>query len=118
MPSYLSSGGLGGMNRNGSCCCDDNSMDRNSAIFFNQLATKLLEMSKSFQERLEEARKNCNQQQAGFLFASIDTPQMAISVGTEYIIYVQRFGPPPNGKFPPEKLAQIRMEFNIPSSSI
>ena len=108
---------MGGMKRNGSCC-DDNSMDLNTAFFFNQLATKLLEMSQSVQERLEAARKNCNQQQSGFLFASIDTPQMAISVGTEYILYVQQFGPPPNGKFCPEKLQQIRIEHNIQSCSI
>jgi hypothetical protein len=113
MPSYLSSGRLGLMNRSGGCC-DDNSIDRNSAIFFNNLASKLLEMTHSFEKRIEDIKKNCGGQSArGFLFASIDTPQMNISIGSEYVIYVQRFGPPEKGKFDKCKLDIIRKELKL-----
>lgn len=117
MPSFLHSGRLGSMNGNG-YCCDDNSIDRNSAIFFNNLASKLLEMTQSFEKRIEDIKKNCGGQSAkGFLFASIDTPRMNITVGYEYIIYVQRHGPPENGKFDLCKLDIIRNEMkqNEPS---
>lgn len=119
MPSFLSSGRLGMMNQNDGCCCDDNSIDRNSALFFNNLALKLLEMSRSFEERIEQVKKNCGDKQvSGFILVSIDTPQMAISVGSEYVIYVQRYGPPPEGKFDPEKLTKIRTELNIQNETL
>lgn len=96
------------------CCCDG-SIDKNSALFFNQLASKLLEMSESIEARIETIKKNCNSsgQSSGFLFASIDTPQMSISVGGEYVVYVQRHGPPVNGKFDSCKLDAIRKELNV-----
>ena len=92
---------------NGNCI-----IDKNSAMFFNTLSLKLLEMSETVEKRIEVIKKNCNENQRanGFLFASIDTPQMNISVGSEYVIYVQRYGPPPNGKFEPAKLELIRKE--------
>lgn len=112
MPSFLSSGPMGMMAAR-SCCCDDSSIDRNSALFFNNLANKLLEMSQAFEDRIEKLKNDCGKTQAnGFLFASIETPAMQISVGGEYVIYVQRFGPPPLGKFDPVKLDAIRAEIN------
>ena len=92
----------------------DGSIDKNSALFFNTLASKLLEMSKTIEDRIEDIKKNCNKERArGCIFASVDTPHMNISVGAEYFIYVQRYGPPPNGKFEPEKLAIVRAELEI-----
>lgn len=114
MPSFLSSGPMGMTAARSNCCCDDSSIDRNSAIFFHNLANKLLEMSQSFEDRIEKIKKDCGNRQAnGFLFASIDTPSMQISVGAEYILYVQRYGPPPKGKFCPEKLKLLRQELGI-----
>ena len=108
--------GGGGGSDNG-CCCVDNSIDRNSALFFTKLADKLLEMSKSVEARIEEIRKNCNKPTAsrGFLFASIEVPTMTIAVPQEYLEYIRRHGPPPKGKFEPLKLHLIRIEFGIPS---
>jgi hypothetical protein len=125
MPSYIRSGGgymSGGGGGGGSdgCCCVDNSIDRNSALFFTKLADKLLEMSKSVEARIEEIRKNCNNptQSRGFLFASIEVPKMTIAVNQEFFEYVRRHGPPPKGKFEPLKLHLIRIELGIPSEYV
>lgn len=109
MPSYL----LGGSS-NSSGCCTDNSLDRNSAIFFNNLATKLLDMSKAIQKRMDDlANKVCAPQQAGFLFANIETPPMLLGIKQEFMEYIKRYGPPTKGKFDPEKLSIIRAELGI-----
>ena len=112
MPSYIVVAGRGGYD--GNPCCKDNSVDRNSAIFFNTLANKLLEMSKTIDARMTElANKVCEPVSKGFLFASIDTPQMVLGVKYEYVEYIKRHGPPINGKFDPEKLEAIRIELGI-----
>lgn len=115
MPSYLfgkfASAGAGGAD---GCCCTDNTLDRNSAVFFNNLATKLLDMSKAIEKRMEElANKATPQPQSGFLFAKIDTPVMALGVKMEYIEYIKRYGPPIKGKFDEEKLEELRAELGI-----
>lgn len=92
----------------------DGSIDKSSAGFFHDLASKILQMAESVDARIEDIRKKCNdsQQARGFLFASVDTPNMNISIGAEYVIYIQRFGPPQLGKFDQDKLAEIRAEIN------
>lgn len=96
-----------------SACCD-NTVDRNSALFFSNLATKLLDMSKAIEARMEElANKACHTESGGFLFASIDTPSMAIGVKYEYVEYIKRYGPPHRGKFDEHKLRKIRKELGI-----
>ena len=96
-------------------CCNTCLIDKKSSVFFNTLASKLLEMSHSIEERIEKIKKNCGgpKQADGFLFASIDTPEMCITVGEEYLIYIQRHGPPHHGKFDHHKLSHIRREYNI-----
>ncbi len=81
------------------------------------MTMKLLEMSQAIEERIEQIKKNCNQEKPsdGFLFASIETPQMLITVGQEYVIYLQRYGPPHHGRFDPCKLESIREELGIPA---
>lgn len=112
MPSYIVVAGRGGYSGNG--CCTDNSVDRNSAIFFNTLANKLLEMSRAIDARMTElSNRVCEPASKGFLFASIETPQMVLGVSYEFVEYVKRHGPPVNGKFDPEKLAAIRVELGI-----
>ncbi len=113
MPSYLLWGSNGRSGGGMGACCD-NTVDRNSAMFFSNLATKLLDMSKAIEKRMEElANKACATESGGFLFASIDTPTMAIGVKYEYIEYIKRYGPPHRGKFDQEKLRHIRRELNI-----
>lgn len=114
MPSYLVRGKYAGVISGN--CCNTCVIDKKSSLFFNTLATRLLEMSHAIEERIEDIKKNCNgpKQANGFLFASIDTPQMNITVGEEYVIYVQRHGPPHHGKFDQHKLNHIRKEYGIP----
>lgn len=118
MPSYLlgkftSGAGAGGASGDG-CCCTDNTLDRNSAVFFNNLATKLLDMSKAIQKRMDElANRVPPPPQAGFLFAKIDTPVMTLGVKMEYVEYIKRYGPPIKGKFDETKLNDLRAELGI-----
>ena len=116
MPSYLLGGGTSGNGAGGAgcCCTDSTSLDRNSAIFFNNLATKLLDMSKAIQTRMDElANRVPGQQSGGFLFASINTPAMMVGVRQEYVEYIKRYGPPQKGKFDAAKLEQLRIELGI-----
>ena len=118
MPSFLGRGIYAGIISGN--CCNTCTIDKKSSIFFNTLASKLLEMSQSIEKRIEEIKKNCNtpKQADGFLFASIETPEMTICIGEEYIIYMQRHGPPHHGKFDHHKLNHIRREYNITVPSI
>jgi|LauGreDrversion4_2_1035121.scaffolds.fasta_scaffold565176_2 hypothetical protein len=112
MPSYIVVAGRGGYD--GNPCCRDNSVDRNSAIFFNNLANKLLEMSKAIDARMTElSNRVCAPETKGFLFASIETPQMVLGVKYEFVEYIKRYGPPVNGKFDAQKLEDIRIELGI-----
>lgn len=95
-------------------CCDT-TIDRNSAVFFNNLATKLLDMSKAIQTKMDDlANKVCHPTESrGFVLVSIDTPQMLLGVKYEYIEYIKRYGPPSRGKFDERLLDELRKELNI-----
>jgi hypothetical protein len=97
-------------------CCNDNSLDRNSALFFSNLANKLLDMSRSIEAKMEELRKKVCEQPTGrgFLFASIEAPSMVVGVRMEYVEYIKRFGPPVKGKFDENLLNELRVELGIP----
>lgn len=113
MASYLKGLKANGASGDG-CCCSDNSIDRNSAIFFNNLALKLLDMSKAIEARMEElSNKVCSTETRGFLLASIDTPSMSIGIKYEYVEYIKRYGPPPNGLFDETLLTNLRTELGI-----
>lgn len=113
MASYLKGLKANGASGDG-CCCSDNSIDRNSAIFFNNLALKLLDMSKVIEARMDElSKKVCAPQTKGVFFASIDTPVMSLGVKYEYVEYIKRYGPPQRGQFDETLLAQIRVELGI-----
>jgi hypothetical protein len=121
MPTYIVSGSRMSGGGGGSCCCEDSTIDRNSAIFFNTLASKLLEMSQAVESKIEDIKKNCNQPAPagrGFLFASIDAPSMVLSVPREYTEYIKRYGPPPKGIFEPIKLEIIRAQLGIETTRI
>lgn len=115
MPSYYVRSGNGVMVG----CCPEKTVDRCSAVFFNNLATKLLAMSESIQKRIEDLESRpCNQVSRGFLFASIETPKMALGVKYEYVEYIKRYGPPIKGKFDEDKLNIIREELGIENNVI
>jgi len=95
----------------------DNTLDRNSALFFNNMATKLLEMSIAIEARFEDIRKRCGgtlPPGPTFFFASIETPTMVVSVPIEYTEYIKRFGPPHKGRFDEDKLKFICYTLGIP----
>lgn len=100
---------------NGGCCCD-NSIDRNSAIFFSNLATKLIDMTQAFEAKIEDIRKNCqstNPAFKGFILAEITLTRDTVGVKVEYVEYIKRYGPPPDGVFDPVILQQLRDELGI-----
>ena len=114
MPSYIqiSRQQATGSSTNGNCCCD--SIDGNSAIFFNNLAQKLLDMSKAIEKRIDDlSNKVCLPESKGFLIASIETPSMMLGVKYEYVEYIRRYGPPDKGKFDSVLLQKLRTELGI-----
>ena len=64
---------------------------------------------------IEEIQQNSvkDNTKNGVLFASVETPVMAIGVKYEYVEYVKRYGPPSTGGFDPVKLQNIRAELGI-----
>lgn len=115
MPNFLRVSSVLGGSANG--CCVDNTIDRNSALFFNNMATKLLEMSVAIEARFDDIRKRCGAAVSSgptFFFASIDTPTMVVSVPIEYTEYIKRYGPPPKGRFDEERLIAICCSLGIP----
>ena len=111
MPTYLVK------NSSQNCiqtCAQDCSIDRNSALFFNNLATKLLEMTQTIENRITELQNRpCSTESRGVFFASIETPPMILGVRYEFIEYIKRYGPPPEGKFDEGKLNSLRIELGI-----
>lgn len=116
MPSYLLSGNI----KNGStsgCCCDS-SIDSNSATFFNNLATKLLDMSKTIQKKMDDLSNQVCKPTTGFSIVKIDTPSMLLGVKYEYMEYIKRYGPPDDGIFEEALLEKIRVELGIENEVI
>jgi hypothetical protein len=115
MPNFLRVSSVLGGSANG--CCVDNTLDRNSALFFNNMATKLLEMSIAIEARFDDIRKRCGAAVSSgptFFFASIETPTMVVSVPIEYTEYIKRFGPPHKGRFDEDKLKFVCFSLGIP----
>lgn len=91
-------------------------ISKQNVAFLSTIAEQLQDLAEAVEARIEYIKetavakpKNMN----NHILASIDTPNMNITVGAEYILYVQKFGPPPLGKFDPEKLAIVRVEYGI-----
>jgi len=99
--------------KNTTVVCCDNSLDANSAVFFNNLATKLLDMSKAIEKKMEDLSKQVCSTSSGFSLVEIDTPVMMLGVKYEYIEYIKRYGPPCDGIFDAIKLEQLRVELGI-----
>jgi hypothetical protein len=92
------------------------SINKQTAIFLDTISRKLLELSQTVEATIEDIKANCKEKPKNLnnhILASIDTPNMNITVGAEYILYVQKYGPPVLGKFDPEKLAIMREELGI-----
>jgi hypothetical protein len=94
------------------CVSEINSRD--TIVFYSRIASKLLTMSETISDRIEEMKKHmCGKSESGVLLASIEAPVMTIAIKYEYIEYIKQYGPPPEGKFDEDKLIKIRKELGI-----
>lgn len=86
-----------------------------SLNFLDTLTKKLLAMTESLQKQFDECIKPVlpGGKENGVYLAKIDTPQMVIGVKYEYVMYIQRYGPPENGVFDETVLTELRAELGI-----
>jgi hypothetical protein len=114
MPNYIIKQHL--HSRNTGC---ETSYCKDSAIFFNDLATKLLEMASAIDTRIEEIQKNCHNSGSGkgVYFASVEVVPMTVGIKYEYIEYIKIYGPPTDGVFDETKLQQLRVKLGIDTKS-
>ena len=112
MPTYLNSNSLTKLISGGGLCSDGKP---DSTRFLNTLATKLLDMAKAIDARIEKIKQEYsnNTAQSGFYLAEITAPSMEVGVKYEYIEYITRYGPPSDGIFDEAKLKLLRQELGI-----
>lgn len=85
-----------------------------SLEFFNNLSTKLRDLTVSLKNTFEDLKKKCGGAKAlGPVMASITVPKVTMGIKYEYIEYIKRFGPPENGIFDEVLLEKLRIELNI-----
>jgi hypothetical protein len=89
----------------GNCCCPS------STKFLETLTSKLVDMTESLKKQFEDLQANCQKPSnyRGLTLVSIEVKGSA-TIKYEYIIYLQRYGPPTNGQFDPIYLDLIRAE--------
>ena len=77
------------------CCCPS------STVFLDKLTTKLIAMTRSLQQQFEDLKKNQKPPSTGPRAPRLAEIKVSavVSVKYAYFIYVQRYGPPVNGKF-------------------
>jgi hypothetical protein len=93
----------------GSGCC----VCPSQTNFLSTLADKLKDMVQSLQVQFEELRNKVAVRGEGAVLAGIAS-SAKVDVQVQYVIYVQRYGPPVNGVFDAELLDEIIREYNIP----
>ena len=103
--------GIGGTTGNtiGSGCC----VCPSQTGFLSTLADKLKAMVESLQTQFEELRNKAVSRGEGAILSTIES-SAEVAVRVEYILYIQRYGPPINGIFDEELLNGLRAEYNIP----
>ncbi len=87
--------------QNNSCCCPS------TTKFFQELATKLKEMTLSLKEQFSKLQAPMT---SGLVLAEIKNEVEPAGIKMEYVYYIQRYGPPPGGKFDQTLLDLIRAE--------
>lgn len=93
-------------NSDSNCCCPS------TTKFFEDLVDKLEEMTKSLKQQFYEL-STVNNDGRGLILAEAEVKMPKIVVNQIYFIYVQRFGPPIEGKFDETLLDQLRAELGI-----
>ncbi len=103
--------GIGGTTGNtiGSGCC----VCPSQTGFLSTLADKLKAMVESLQTQFDELRNKALSYGEGAILTSIES-SAEVGVRVEYILYIQRYGPPLDGVFDEELLNGLRAEYNIP----
>ena len=111
--STLSGSGLAGTSAYSTsasdCCCPS------STVFLDTLTTKLLAMTRSLQQQFIDLEKNQKPPSVGPRAPRLVEIKVsaAVSVKYAYYIYVQRYGPPVNGKFDPLYIDLINAEIAL-----
>lgn len=90
-------------NSDANCCCPS------TTKFFEDLVDKLEEMTKSLKQQFYELSTVRNNGR-GLIIAEAEVKIPKVVVNQIYFIYVQRFGPPIEGKFDEALLEQLRAE--------
>lgn len=88
------------------CCCPS------STKFLSDLTNKLVAMTESLKQQFADLQANCQTiptKAAGPIFAEINI-SATLKPKYEYLIYLQRYGPPTAGIFDPIYLDLIRAE--------
>lgn len=120
MPTYLLQSEIneltnfGNFNANAGACCAPEAC-QSSLLFFNTLSEKMLNMVTTLKEQFAECAANANASATakGFFLVKIEAPSGILGVRQEYIAYINRYGPPPNGVFDETLLQQLRTELGI-----
>lgn len=103
-PYALSTGGSAAATPSANCCCPS------STKFLETLTDKLIEMTNSLKQQFKELEdKQGPVATKGILLVNVEVSAQ-VSYRMEYVIYVQRYGPPMNGIFDPVYLDLIRAE--------
>ena len=88
----------------GGCCCPS------STKFLDTLTDKLIEMTKSLKQQFSELVKPRPANGARGVFLAEVPVSATVNIKEEFIIYINRYGPPINGIFDPIYLDLIRAE--------
>lgn len=90
-----------------SCCCPS------TTTFLSTLVDKLYTMASRLKDQFDALEaKTQRTPQRGIIFAEIDT-SVGVSIKYEYVIYIEKYGPPIDGIFDETLLAQIRAEMAV-----
>ena len=92
-----------------SCCCPS------STVFLDTLTTKLIAMTRSLQQQFIDLEKNQKPPATGPRAPRLAEIKVSatVSVKYAYYIYLQRYGPPVNGKFDPLYIDLINAEIAL-----
>ena len=112
--STLSGSGLAGaptssLSSASDCCCPS------STVFLDTLTTKLIAMTRSLQQQFDDLKKNQAPPSTGPRAPRLAEIKVSavVSVKYAYYIYVQRYGPPVNGRFDPLYIDLINAEIAL-----
>jgi hypothetical protein len=100
--------GTAAPNAGDNCCCPS------STKFLSELTNKLVDMTQSLKQQFADLQAMCDAgvKGKGELFATIEIAG-TLKPKYEYLIYLNRYGPPINGIFDPIYLDLIRAEVAV-----